>query len=246
MRPAVEALAARCRVVTDSLPGEPDSLARWDAARGFDQFVDHLDMLFAHARLDRAMICGVSFGGLIALRYASMRRERATGLALVSALPPGWLAPARIQRYIRYPRLSMPLFVAGAARRAHQELRATFPRTIDRMQFSVRHGLSVLRKPMSPARAAERMRCIENRSFDADCRAIAGPVLIVTGEPHLDRVVDTAGTLRYRALIPQAEHVTLAGTGHLGLITRPAEFAARISAFADWCETGPDRRAAAR
>ena len=42
MEPAVEALAARCRVVTESLPGDPGSSMPLDHARGFDAFVEHL------------------------------------------------------------------------------------------------------------------------------------------------------------------------------------------------------------
>lgn len=235
MRPAVDALARRCRVITDSLPGERGSLARWDPKRGFDQFVDHVDLVLAAARVERAVVCGVSFGGLIALRYAAARSARVDGLVLVSAVPPAWSVPSEIDRYMKRPRMSLPLFLAGAARRARNELSATFPRRIDRVRFSARQAPALLRRPMSPVRATNRIRSMAADSFEADARAVHGPVLIVTGEPHLDRVIAPEETLRYREFIPHAEHVTLERTGHLGSMTRPDAFAELVSRFVHRC-----------
>jgi pimeloyl-ACP methyl ester carboxylesterase len=243
MRPAVDALARRCRVITDSLPGERGSLARWNPHAGFDQFVDHVDSVMRASAIDRAIVCGVSFGGLIAVRYAAVRPERVEGLVLVSTPAPRWSWPASYERYVRYPRLSLPLFVARAVGRGRRELQATFPARRERIRFSAVQLPDVLRRPMAPMRAAARMRSIRGRSFEADCRAIAAPVLIVTGERHLDRVVPVDDTLRYAALIPQAEHVELARTGHLGSMTRPDVFADRIASFAARAAT---RQAAAR
>ena len=76
MRPAVGALAERCRVLTDSLPGERGSLAGLDPAHGFDQHVAWVDALLDRAGLRRAVVCGVSYGGLVALRYAAVRPAR--------------------------------------------------------------------------------------------------------------------------------------------------------------------------
>jgi 3-oxoadipate enol-lactonase len=232
MHPAVEALARRCRVITDSLPGERRSLSRWDADAGFEQFVDHVDLVLRTANVDRAVLCGISFGGLIAVRYAAVRAPRIEGLVLVSTPPPAWTWPAHYHRYVRHPTLNMPLFLVGAVNRGRRELAATFPAVRDRVRFSVEQLPLVMRRPMAPRRAAARLRTVLDRSFEADCRAIRAPVLIMTGDRGLDRVVAVDDTLRYRALIPHAEHVTLPRTGHQGLMTRPEIFADHVAAFA--------------
>src|SRR5437667_6746930 len=88
MRPAVEALALHWRVIARSLPGEPGE-ARC-SAEGFDQLIGHVDRLLDEADITDAVICGVSFGGLVALRYAATRPERVRALILVSTPGPRW------------------------------------------------------------------------------------------------------------------------------------------------------------
>jgi len=43
-------------------------------------------------------------------------------------------------------------------------------------------------------------------------------------------------TEEYARMWPHAERVTIAHTGHLGLITRPGEFAEAVVPFADRCD----------
>ena len=66
-----------------------------------------------------------------------------------------------------------------------------------------------------------------------DCRHVAARTLVITGEPSLDRVVAVSSSLEYLSLIPGATHVTFRGTGHVGLIARPREFAALVDGFLD-------------
>jgi pimeloyl-ACP methyl ester carboxylesterase len=58
------------------------------------------------------------------------------------------------------------------------------------------------------------------------------PVLVVTGEAALDRVVPPRLTAEYTRVWPHATAVTLERTGHLGLVTRPEAFADMIAGFA--------------
>jgi pimeloyl-ACP methyl ester carboxylesterase len=55
----------------------------------------------------------------------------------------------------------------------------------------------------------------------------------VTGEPALDRVVPVDVTHEYLRMWPEARLATIAHTGHLGLITRPEEFARIVVPFAE-------------
>ena len=76
-----------------------------------------------------------------------------------------------------------------------------------------------------------------------DLATVHVPTLVVTGEPSLDRVVPPALTLDYLRLWPHAQHVTLPRTGHLGIITRPREFADIVTSFLDRSAHGaPTRR----
>jgi pimeloyl-ACP methyl ester carboxylesterase len=79
---------------------------------------------------------------------------------------------------------------------------------------------------------AARLRCNEAYAF-SDPASIPKPVLVITGEDGLDRVVPPELTRRYLASLPQARHAVLKHTGHIGLLTRPTEFADLVYQFAD-------------
>ena len=53
MLPAVDALAARCRVITGSLPGDVGSIADTDAGTGFESYSTWLDTLLDRAGVPR-------------------------------------------------------------------------------------------------------------------------------------------------------------------------------------------------
>ena len=63
MKPAIDALAQRCRVITFSLADEPSAAAPFDPQRGFWCYVDQVRDALDAAGVDRAAICGVSYGG---------------------------------------------------------------------------------------------------------------------------------------------------------------------------------------
>src|SRR5215813_8987795 len=86
MRPGIEALAEGCRVITFSLADEPSAEARFDEEQGFCSYVEQVREALDSVSLERATICGVSYGGLIAAACAARHPERVSSLVLVSAL----------------------------------------------------------------------------------------------------------------------------------------------------------------
>lgn len=232
MRPAVAALARTFTVVSFSLAGERRSGWRLRADTPFDEHVAQLDDVLDRSGVREATVCGVSYGGLVAVRYASVRPERVGKLVLASAPGPHWRPTPRILRHVASPLLSSPAFVLGAPARLWPEIAAA-SRTVGEAGFkALRYGLLVLLAPASPVRMAQRVRCLDGHDFGNDARSVTAPTLVITGEPQLDRVVPVEGTRQYVELIPGARVVTLRGTGHLGLVTKPQEFARLIAEFA--------------
>jgi 3-oxoadipate enol-lactonase len=241
MRPAVDALARHCRVITFSLADEPTCGAQFDAARGFACYVRQVGDALDAAGLERAAICGVSYGGLIAAAFAAAHPERTAALILVSALPPTWSPDARARFYLRAPRLLSPLFCIMSLR-MYREVAAAAGGTVAAMHLSARHLANVLRHRFSPARMARRIGWLAALNVTEGVRRIERPTLIVTGDPALDRVVPVRLTLEYLRLIPHARAATLARTGHIGLITRAEAFAELIGPFATTASDGDERR----
>ena len=220
LRPAVDALSASFRVFTFSLPsGDLDGYARCVA-----------DML-TEARVERATICGVSFGGLIAVRFAASFPARCDALVLASTPRPRLRLRPRHQIYLRAPWIFGPIFLAESPLRLQPEVRAAIPEWRARGRFATLGLRTLLSAPVSLSKMAARARLICSVDLGADCERIATPTLVVTGERGLDHVVPVEGSSEYTRRIPNARAVVLERTGHLGTITRPEAFADIVRDF---------------
>lgn len=231
MRPGLEALSGSCRTISYSLCGDFGSGMRGDPALGFDNYLRQLDRVANRVNDDRFAVCGVSYGGWIALRYAATHPDRVSALVLVSAPAPGWQPNPRQRRYIRQPWLGAPLFALTGPFRIWPEVRAALGGWPSRLWFGVTHGLRVLAAPMIPSLMAERVHQQMALDFTADCQMVRVPTLVVTGEEGLDSVVPVHVTRRYRDLIPGARYEILRRTGHIGIVTQPERFARVVGDF---------------
>lgn len=230
MKPAIDALAARCRVITFSLADERGCGAHFDPDTGFDCYVEQVREAMESRGIERAAICGVSYGGLIAAVFAARHPERVASLVLVSALPPSWTPDNRVRFYLRAPTLLTPLFMIASVR-MYREIAAATPGFLPGIVAAVGHGWRALTHMFSPGRMARRVRLIEGMQARDELTRLEVPTLIVTGEATLDRVMPVRRTREYLEIWPAARIVTLEHTGHLGLITRPDEFTGIVAPF---------------
>jgi pimeloyl-ACP methyl ester carboxylesterase len=230
MEPALRELQRTCRVISYTLRGGAGSAAAGKAP-DFDIYIEQLDEVFARTGVQRAVLCGVSYGGFIALRYAARRPERVRALVLVSAPAPGWKPNARQARYLARPRLMAPIFVLTAPARLWPELRSSLSSWRARVRFCLTHGACVLAAPLVPADAAARIAAQQATDFSGDGARVSASTLIVTGDDNLDRVVPPEVSRWYLSQIHGSRHVTLEGTGHIGMLTQPVRFAEIVSQF---------------
>ena len=222
MRPAVDALSASFRVLTFSL-----------GSAGLDGYADQVADVITRARIERATILGVSFGGLIAVRFAARHPSLCDALILASTPRPLLRLRPRHQFYLRAPWIFGPIFLAETPFRLRPEIRAAIPDGPARRRFSLQSLRTAIGAPVSLSRIAGRARMITTEDVTADCARIVAPTLVLTGEAHLDHVVPVDGSSEYLRLIPNARAAVLERTGHLGSITRPEAFAAIVRAFTE-------------
>ena len=230
VRPAVDALAASFRVLTFSLG--PECSIESDAAR----IVRALD----ERRIDQAIVCGISFGGLVALRSAATHPDRTRALVLASVPGPGTKLKPKHRLYTRWPYVFGPLFVAETPVRLTREVKSALPVLSERWRFRWSQLLTFLSAGVSLPEIARRACLIEQDDIAGDSGRVVAPTLVVTGDPALDWVVPVNDTMRYIRSIRGARHVVLERTGHLGTITQPVAFAAAVRGFMDSLRTEND------
>lgn len=233
MAPAIDALAQSNRVVTFPLCDEPSAEAPFDSRAGFASYVAQIEAVLDLKGIDRAVICGISFGGLIALRFAADCPSRVSALVMASTPGPSFHLKRRHRLYARLPWLFGPLFAAESPSRLKREVRAALPDEAARRAFMRTQLLTFRAAPLSVSRMAGRALLIESHDRAADAARISCPTLIVHGEPSLDFVVDARETADYSHLIKDARAVMIEETGHLGAITKPQQFAGVVGHFLD-------------
>jgi pimeloyl-ACP methyl ester carboxylesterase len=233
MRPAIDELAASARVLSFSLSEVPSD------EKCFERWESYIDDLLEGTAIDKVTLVGVSFGGLVALRYASRRPSRVAGIVLVSSPGPDFQLTPRLTSYLRNPALSLPAFALRAVAHLLPEVIASQSTWKDRARFLASHLTRTLRYPVNPRKMAiwtkawKNGGCSEIPGFRAGSErdGVLPPTLILTGEPVLDRVVPVASTLEYLNAIPGARHVLLRRTGHIGIVSMPKVFARIVGEF---------------
>ena len=224
LAPAIRALDRNHEVLTFSL-GEVSG------PNLFDRWSSRIDCLLDTGGQEKVVLVGISFGGLIAAWYAAHRPDRVSALILVAAPSPHWQIDDQSARYARRPRLSLPLFALRAVGRLAPELAAAMPGWGARLRFGAGYAARAVRYPASPRQMANIVHEWRRTNLTEINGRVTAPTLVITGEENLDRVVPVASTLEYLSLIPGAVHARLPHTGHIGCLSKPAEFAALVSDF---------------
>src|SRR5438876_3135603 len=188
MKPGVDALAKHGRVITFSLADEPSADTRFDEAAGFWSYVEQVRGAMEASGIDRAAICGVSYGGLIAGAFAARYPGRVSSLILVSALPPSWRPDARVSFYLRFPWPLTPLFCLGSLR-LYGEVAAANDTWWGGITAACEAGFNVVRHMFHPGRMARRVHLLSAVRIETELARVKVPTLIVTGEASLERVV---------------------------------------------------------
>ncbi len=177
----------------------------------------------ALARLpDRFALAGLSQGGLVALEIVRQAPERVTGLALLDTLPgPG----------LRVDRLRHRLAIAMLAARAHRPIdRIMWPRYVAPAHLDDADLHAVVRAMMRAN--GTRGLINQQRIFltRPDYRPllpeITVPTLVLVGDQ--DTLAPVEAAVATAEAIPDADLVTVPGSGHLTTLEAPAAVTAAL------------------
>ncbi len=196
-----------------------------------DVFAAQVESALNRTEIPRAAVVGISFGGLVALRFAATRQSRTAALVMVSAPGPHWHLRPRHDMYARMPWLFGPLFLAESPWRLRQEVMAALPEWPARRRYLLEQLRTIVAAPASLPRMAARARLIASYDRVADSAIVAAPTLIIQGDEALDHVTGSGGTGEYARLIRKARLARMERTGHLGSVTRADDCADIVHRF---------------
>jgi pimeloyl-ACP methyl ester carboxylesterase len=233
--PQVAFLRDRYRVVTLDLRGHGETGPTRAERYTIPLLAGDLGALLDHLGIERAVLGGLSMGGMIAQSFAARRPERVRALVLANTVYHS--APTRWNRLVRdvfFPRevlwpalrwLGMrrstaaiftlaALFGGGGGRRGRSEAVRGYAR-------------STLRA-MSADEVAKVFEAFYHFT-DVDYGRLTMPALILDGEEDADGIRKQARVLR--ALLPHAGYEVIPAAGHTSALENPAAFNAALGRF---------------
>lgn len=221
----IAALAARCRVLNIDLRGHgrsgqvTRSFTLYDAVSDVVAVLDHLE-------IKQAVWCGLSIGGMVALRAALTCPDRVTALVLLDTDAGVETALRKLRFYgmglgARFlgigPFISpiVRLMFGATTRRHNPTLVNHWKREFSTIHVpSILHGLDAL---------------MQRDSLLARLPEISAPALVLVGEE--DRSLPPPLTRRIHDLLPDSQLVQIPGAGHLSALEQPALVTAAILDF---------------
>ena len=171
--------------------------------------------------LDRAVLCGLSLGGLTAMHVAGTAPDRVAGLVLANTAPN--FPPESMWRD-RMAQARDTGFAAMVQPTLERWLTADFRARDAETATAVREML----ERMPPEGYAAACAALATGDETAHLQGWQGPTLLIAGA-H-DQSTPVARHEEMKALAPQAEMVVL-DAAHVSAIERPAEFAAALARF---------------
>ncbi|MFL5945528.1 MAG: alpha/beta fold hydrolase [Gaiellaceae bacterium] len=218
--PQLKSLARDHRVIAPDLPGFGTAAYESDVV----DFRAAVRQAMDRAGIERAVLVGNSFGGLIALEFALESPERVSALVLVGTAiddhdwsneldEVGNAEMAALERGDREGAVETQLAWVTGPRRNRDAVDRNVLALVAEMQrnvYELQEGHDDVRSRRLDPPASKRLA------------EVSVPTLVMTGDEDFDDILRIAD--RLAAEIPNAERVRIAHTAHLPSLERPDEF----------------------
>lgn len=218
-------LGAKARLITYDVRGFGRSPAG-DGLIPFEQHVDDLLALLDHLKLQKAVLCGLSMGGYIALRTAERAPGRVRALILADTKTEADGNEARLKRAagaLAIQRDGLEKFAEGFVQGAlAPDAAARNPRAVERVRELIRFN--------EPAGVRAGLLAMAGRTdTTAALPKLTMPALVLVGE-H-DGLTPPAAARAMASAMPNASFEALAGAGHLASLENPEAFNRAVAQF---------------
>ena len=223
--PQVEAFAGRYRLVVPDLRGYGESSVP-DGITLLDEVALDLAHLLDAVGIDRAVVCGLSMGGQVAMEFARLFPNRLRGLVLCDtdarAETPKSFAARRAMAE-RLEREGMAGYVEdGLTDFLHPETFASRPSVVAHMRRMM-HA--------APALGAARLQRgrAERRDHLAALGSVTVPSLVIVGDA--DHFTPISVARQIAEALPDGELAVIEKTGHMPNLEEPAIFNDRLGSY---------------
>lgn len=185
----------------------------------FEQHADDLLSLIQKLQLNKPILCGLSMGGYIALRFCERHPEAVGGLILADTKAEADGNEAKIKRAQGVQAIMnqglVPFlegFVKGAISSHSAEARPSLPETIKALALE-----------NSPLFVSSALIAMAGRSDTTEAlKKFEFPVLIIVGKE--DKLTPVEQSEKMKSFIPQAKLVVIPQVGHLSNLEAPQAF----------------------
>jgi pimeloyl-ACP methyl ester carboxylesterase len=176
------------------------------------------------SRIDRALLVGASFGGLVALDLAAARPNRVSGLVLADAPLPGYDWSAEMRAFSDAEDAALEAGDLEAATEVNVDF--WLPTAPERLRAAIRAQQLDAFRLQVPDEADESLLTDD---LVGRLPTIACPTLVLAGERDVADFRAIADLLAAR--LPNARRATVADAGHLPSLEQPERFDAVVLPF---------------
>ena len=216
--PQIEALQKRFRVIAYDLRGHGRSGAG-DGQYTLEFFVDDLLGLLDHLKIERAVLCGLSMGGYIALRTVERNPERVRGLILADTQAKADSNEAKLKRAAAIKSVK----ANGVKDYAEAFVKSVFaPQTFTNNKPAIEKIRRII-EANSPLGICGALLALASRTETTEALySIKVPTLILVGE-H-DALTPLSASQEMHNKIPNSEIHVIANAAHLSNLESSEEF----------------------
>jgi pimeloyl-ACP methyl ester carboxylesterase len=222
-RPQLTGLADVARVIAPDLPGFGESAP---APFGIESVADAVAEFLTAREIPKAVVCGLSMGGYVALALARKHPDKLRGLVLADTRAGVDDTNARANRTksiaLVQEKGSAALFETMAPKVLSEHTHATKPDVVARVK-----GIAAKQPAASVVAALAALR--DRPDANAGLAAIAVPALVIVGE--FDAVTPPLAAANLSAQIRGSTLAHIPGAGHLSNVENPDAFNAAVRAF---------------
>lgn len=232
-KPQISELIAEHRVIAYDIGGHGGSNVG-DGQYTVEFFVDDLIALLDCLEIEKAVLCGLSLGGYIALRTVERHPERVSALILSDTRSDADTNDAKVKRTATLQLIKekgVPFF-------ADEFVKSTFaPETFDVNPEVVQTVKEMILKNPPLGICGAILALGLRTDTTASLQNINVPTLILVGEK--DQVTPPAASLAMSEKIPNAQIHIIPHAGHFSNMENPSEFNQRVLSFLSKCSASP-------